>query len=117
MNAWVEDNLRAFTKHLRVWIRWEYEDKVKKVIFNPLITLITRRMEPIEDKIRVLVKGKQYDINLKEWRLFKHNCTFGRVPERWSSDMGLGLVGDQFRDGGVLDDEIDDIAEEVVGEV
>lgn len=66
MNAWVEENLKAFTKPLGEWISWTYQKDNMNVLFNPLICLSTASTDPINEEMKILVKGKHCHISFSE---------------------------------------------------
>lgn len=68
MNAWKEENLRAFSSHIGEWVTWEYQDNRELCVFNPKIVILTKSFDVIEEKLCVLVKGKKYEIYFKEYK-------------------------------------------------
>lgn len=64
--AWIEENMRAYTKIIGEWVSWSYQDEKDMSIFNPRIICVTNRYEEVDEKLRVYVKGKLYEIQLKE---------------------------------------------------
>lgn len=67
MNAWVEENLKAFTHYLGEWVSWVFQDEVGLKVFNPEVTLLTTREQLIDDQMSILVKGKKYKLCLREF--------------------------------------------------
>lgn len=37
MWAWIEENLKAFSKHLGEWIQWKYQNNDNLSVYNPKI--------------------------------------------------------------------------------
>ncbi|KAK1389756.1 hypothetical protein POM88_017934 [Heracleum sosnowskyi] len=66
INAWVEENLKAFTKHLGEWITWSFQEEENLRVYNPKILIAMRNYDQICDTLKVLVKGEQHMIGMKE---------------------------------------------------
>ncbi|KAK1361733.1 hypothetical protein POM88_046207 [Heracleum sosnowskyi] len=66
MIAWIESNLKAFTKSFGEWISWTYQRDNMNAFFNPLICLSTNSWSPINEELTILVKGKQHHICFSE---------------------------------------------------
>ncbi|KAK1388481.1 hypothetical protein POM88_016659 [Heracleum sosnowskyi] len=66
MNAWLEENLKAFTKRFGEWISRSYQVDDSNTFVHPLICVATTNWETIDFDLIVLVKGKNYTIKFKE---------------------------------------------------
>ncbi|KAL1829669.1 hypothetical protein ACET3Z_008081 [Daucus carota] len=66
MPAWKEENLRAFTDRFGKWISWSYQSDDLSEFFNPLICIDTTVRSSINDSMKILYKGKNKEIELKE---------------------------------------------------
>lgn len=66
MNAWIESNLKAFTKSFGEWISWTYQRDNMNVLFNPLICLSSNSPSLINEELKILIKGKQCHICFSE---------------------------------------------------
>lgn len=66
MTAQLEKNLKGYTQHLGEWVSWSYEKDEGRAFFNPLICISTTCYDTIMESMRVLVKGKLYDIKFLE---------------------------------------------------
>ncbi|KAK1401456.1 hypothetical protein POM88_001061 [Heracleum sosnowskyi] len=56
MQAWVEENLKAFTSHLGEWLSWEFESNEDLRIFNPRVLIQTIINDKIEEEFNIMVK-------------------------------------------------------------
>ncbi|KAK1352858.1 hypothetical protein POM88_052696 [Heracleum sosnowskyi] len=65
MNAWLEKNLKAFTKKFGEWISWAYQVDDCNTFVNPLICVATSIWDMIECELIVLIKGKNYTLKFK----------------------------------------------------
>lgn len=66
MSAWLKENLKGYTKHLGEWVTWSYQKDEGMDLFNPIICLSTVNYETIVEKMKILVKGKHYDVSFSE---------------------------------------------------
>lgn len=66
MHAWIESNLKAFTKSFGEWISWTYQRDNMNALFNPLICISTSSLHSIEEDMKVLIKGKSCNICFSE---------------------------------------------------
>lgn len=66
MNAWLEENLKAFSKHLGEWISWSYQKYDGSDFFNPLICISTTRYDFIKEDMKILVGIRHYPIRFVE---------------------------------------------------
>lgn len=55
MQAWVEENVKAYSSHLGEWLSWKYQNRKGCYIFNPQVTISTSCFERIEDSFDILV--------------------------------------------------------------
>ncbi|KAK1393875.1 hypothetical protein POM88_012931 [Heracleum sosnowskyi] len=66
INAWLETNLKAFTKSFGEWVSCCFQDETLLKLHNPVITLVTSQVDRIEEYLTILVKGKQYKVLFHE---------------------------------------------------
>lgn len=86
MNAWLEENLKGYTKDLGEWLSWSYQKYNANDFFNPIICISTRKMDVISEEMRIVVKGKTYDVKFVE--VTKQEQLVGKIsPMQISSDM------------------------------
>lgn len=48
------------------WLSWSYKKDNENDFFNPIICISTNKMEVISENLKILVKGKHYDIKFEE---------------------------------------------------
>ncbi|KAL1826941.1 hypothetical protein ACET3Z_005353 [Daucus carota] len=66
MPAWKDENLRALTSRFGEWISWTYQSDGLGEFFNPLVCIDTTSFEPILDDMKILYKGEQKKIVIRE---------------------------------------------------
>lgn len=66
MNAWIEDNLKGFSKSLGEWISWRFQNNEKRLVHNPLVEIHTIQYELIKEEMCVLVNGVKYKVSFRE---------------------------------------------------
>lgn len=66
MNAWLEENIKAYTKELGERISWSYQIDNLNDLFDPIICIFTNRLDKIKEEMIILVKGVQYKVRLEE---------------------------------------------------
>ncbi|KAK1387930.1 hypothetical protein POM88_016108 [Heracleum sosnowskyi] len=66
MNAWVEENLRAYTKKIGEWLSWTYQKDGKNEFFNPIICVSTNKVKLIDESVLISIKSKNLEINFRE---------------------------------------------------
>ncbi|KAK1361500.1 hypothetical protein POM88_045974 [Heracleum sosnowskyi] len=91
MTAWLEENLKAYTKQMGEWCSRSYQRDDMNTFFNPLICISTEISHRIKEKMKVKVKRKLYEIYFEEVNLLK-----GKVLPMETSDereLNAELVG------------------------
>lgn len=91
LNVWKKENLRAYIRGIREWIDWTYDNAEEKRIFNPVITLLTKKWDLIEDKLMISVKGKKYEI------IFREKILGGKISvdsDKSNQDFDISKQGD-----------------------
>lgn len=66
MTAWLEENIKAYTRELGEWISWSYQKDDSKDLFDPIICISTNRFDLIKEEMIILVRGVQYKIRFEE---------------------------------------------------
>lgn len=91
LNAWLEENIKAFTSQLGEWISWSYQDEQRLEIFNPRITCFSKRLDKIDEKFLVLVNGENYKVTFKELEFpwFSSNL---RLADNTSKSLSRNMV-------------------------
>lgn len=65
-DAWLEENVKAYTKDFGEWISWSYQKDEMNDLFDPVICLSTNKMDKIKEDMIILGKGVQYSIKFEE---------------------------------------------------
>lgn len=64
MNAWLEENVKAYTKNIGEWISLSYQKDELNDLFDPVFCFSTRSMD--KEEMIILVRGIQYSIKFEE---------------------------------------------------
>lgn len=80
MNAWLEENLKAFTRNMGEWVSWSCQMDDSNRFINPLVCLATTSQELISDTLKILVKGKHFNIAFKEVQDIKNYFDDKKLP-------------------------------------
>ncbi|KAK1394316.1 hypothetical protein POM88_013372 [Heracleum sosnowskyi] len=66
VSAWLEENLKAYSKFVGEWISWSYQNEKDLEIFNPRVRCVTHIKDEIKEKMKITVKGKLYEVVFQE---------------------------------------------------
>ncbi|KAK1371305.1 hypothetical protein POM88_037397 [Heracleum sosnowskyi] len=96
VQAWVEANLKAFTKNMGDWVSWCFQDEENLKIHSPVVTLVTNMVSKISENLTIMVHGKNYEVAFIEMDTEYLGCLCKHVAEKAKNrdccDKAIGVI-------------------------